>query len=182
MNQYPKTIDNGHGETLTFLGRVNRDGTEYLQVENFVTPGFGPPMHVHLLQNESLTVVKGTMAIQVMGEEPRFLKQGESATFEKGVIHRFWNAGDTPLKCTGEVWPAHNLEYFLSEIYRSTKENNGRPGPFDAAFLLSRYKTEFDMAEIPAFVKKVIFPLTLFIGKIRGQHLRYKDAPLPFLQ
>jgi hypothetical protein len=80
--------------------------------------------------------------------------------------------------CTGEIWPPHNIEYFLGEIFRSSKENGGgRPGAFDAAYLLSKYRTEFDMLGIPAFVRKVIFPIVLFIGKLRGQDRRFSDAP-----
>ncbi len=48
-------------------------------------------------------------------------------------------------------------------------ENGGRPGIYDAAYLLGRYKTEFRMLEIPTFVQKLIFPVILFLGSIRGK-------------
>jgi hypothetical protein len=52
MPDYPRTIDNGAGEQLTFLG-VRRDGRgEYGEARNIVSPGAGPPMHVHHLQDE----------------------------------------------------------------------------------------------------------------------------------
>jgi hypothetical protein len=35
------------------------------------------------------------------------------------------------------------------------------------------------MTEIPGFVKKVIFPITLFFGKLAGKHNKYVDAPEP---
>lgn len=176
---YPVTIDNGHGERLTFLGRELRDGVEYVQVENQVSPGAGPPMHVHHQQYESLHIVEGKMGIEVLGEQPYFVHKGESATFEPGIAHRFWNAGDTTLHCKGEIWPPHNIEYFLGEIYRSSRENGsgGRPGAFDSAYLLRRYHTEFDMLGIPGFVKKVIFPVILFFGKIQGKGKRFQNAP-----
>ncbi|WP_035360827.1 cupin domain-containing protein [Dyadobacter alkalitolerans] len=175
---YPVTIDNGHGEQLTFLGREIRDGVEYLQVENQVSPGAGPPMHVHHHQYESLYIKEGKMGVQILGQEPYFLGRGDQATFESGIAHRFWNAGETTLHCTGEIWPPHNIEYFLSEIYRSSRQNEkGIPATFDAAYLLWKYKTEFDMLGIPAFVKKVIFPIVLFIGKMRGLDKRFKGAP-----
>ena len=145
-----------------------------------VQPRSGPPMHVHLLQDESLTVVEGVLAGQVLGEKPRFYYPGETAFFARGVAHKFWNAGDTELKCTGFVSPVYNFEYFLTEIYRSTREGGkGRPETFDAAYLLNRYRTEFDMFEIPAFVKKVIFPLTILIGKLKGKHKKFANAPQP---
>ncbi|MGV3599997.1 MAG: cupin domain-containing protein [Dyadobacter fermentans] len=175
---YPVTIDNGHGERLTFLGRETRDGVEYIQVENQVSPGAGPPMHVHHQQHESLHVVEGKMGIEILGEQPYFLHNGESATFEAGSAHRFWNAGDSVLHCKGEIWPPHNIEYFLGEIYRSSREHsNGRPGAFDAAFLLSKYRTEFDMLDIPVFVKRLIFPVIVWFGKIQGKEKRFQNAP-----
>jgi hypothetical protein len=42
---YPHTIDNGGGERLTFLRRVQGPHGERLEVENTVAPGAGPPMH-----------------------------------------------------------------------------------------------------------------------------------------
>ncbi|MDB5227283.1 MAG: cupin protein [Bacteroidota bacterium] len=175
---YPHTIENGGGERLTFLRRVTDENGEYLEVENLVQPNSGPPMHVHFKQAESLTVVKGKIGIQLPGGRQEFFGEGQTLTFEAGEAHRFWNAGTEPLICTGWVRPAHNIEYFLTEIYKSTKENNGKgPSKFDGAYLMSRYRSEFDMPEIPSFVKRIIFPLTILVGKISGKHKKFRDAP-----
>jgi hypothetical protein len=42
-----------------------------------------------------------------------------------------------------------------------------------------RYSGEYDMPELPAFVKKVIFPLTVFMGKLLGKYRHFRDAPAP---
>ena len=182
MNSYPQVIESGTGEQLTFLRRYVKDDVEYLEAVNSVQPGSGPPMHVHHLQDESLTVIEGVMAGQLPGKEPKLYYPGETAFFARGVAHKFWNAGDTVLKCKGFVSPVYNMEYFLTEIYRSTREGGkGRPDPFDAAYLLNRYKSEFDMLDIPVFVKKVIFPITLFIGRLKGLHKKFKNAPPPII-
>lgn len=175
---YPHTIDNGGGEELTFITRVDDESGGMLEIENRVQPGSGPPMHVHFFQDESLTVVKGKIGAQLAGQPPTFHGPGETVTFLRGEIHKFWNAGEDVLICRGWAKPAYNLEYFLTEIYGSTKANGGkRPSTFDSAFLMSKYKTEFDMNEVPAFVKKVIFPITIFLGKLVGKHRKYADAP-----
>jgi quercetin dioxygenase-like cupin family protein len=177
---YPYTIDNGHGEKLTFVKIVNEGNKEYVEVENYINPGGGPPMHVHHRQTEALTVVQGRLATQIAGQETKFHEAGATATFLAGVPHKFWNAGTEPLICKGYVTPADNIVYFLSEIYRSARESKtGRPGTFDSAYLLSRYKTEFDIVEIPAFVRKVIFPISLFLGKLSGKHKKFAGAPEP---
>ncbi len=180
--QYPHTITNGGGELLTFTSRITTLTGDWLEGENLVQPNSGPPMHVHHLQDEHLTVVKGKMGVQVLGEAPKFFGPGEGATFKAGVPHKFWNAGTEPLQCRAWVKPAYNMEYFLTEIFKSTEANGGkRPGTFDAAYLLDRYQSEYDMLEIPSFVKKVVFPVVLFFGKLLGMHRKFEGAPEPIL-
>lgn len=177
---YPHTIDNGSGEEITFVKFIDNAGGGMLEIENRVQPGAGPPMHVHHLQDESLTVVQGRIGAQVSGQEPTFHGPGETVTFRRGVAHRFWNAGEEIMICRGWASPAYNLEYFLTQIYRSTKENGGtRPSAFDSAYLQSKYKTEFDLVEIPVLVKKIIFPITVMLGKLAGKHRKFDGAPEP---
>jgi quercetin dioxygenase-like cupin family protein len=175
---FPHTIESGGGEELTFVRLVENPSGGMLEVENKVQPGSGPPMHIHWLQDESLTVVQGRLGVRIAGQEPTFHGPGESVTFKKGVAHRFWNDGQEVLICKGWVTPANNLVYFLSEIYRSTKANGGhRPSLFDGAYLQTKYQSEFSMLEIPWFVTKVMFPVILLFGKLRGQHRKFEKAP-----
>lgn len=178
--QLPITISNIHGEELTFE-RISKDekGRDILVGTNKVSPKAGPPMHVHWLQDECLTVTQGKIGYQVLGQEPKYAGVGETVLFEAGVAHKFWNAGDTMLHCDAWVTPPNNIIYFLKEIYESTNRNNGRPGTFDAAYLLNRYRAEFKMYEIPGFVQKVIFPIALFFGRLTGKHKRFEKAPAP---
>jgi Mannose-6-phosphate isomerase len=175
----PHTIENITGEKLTFLRIVIKDGVEYLETEAEVQPNAGPPMHVHHKQDESMTVLSGKIGYQELKGENKYAGPGETVLFKAGVPHKFWNAGNEPLRLSGYVSPAYNMVYFLSQIYRSMNENGGRPGIFDTAFLLRRYKTEFRMIEIPTFVQKLIFPVILFHGSLRGKKKKFIDAPDP---
>jgi quercetin dioxygenase-like cupin family protein len=180
MGEYPHTIDNGGGEQLTFVGIGHDDRGEYLEVRNTVAPGHGPPMHVHHLQEEGLTVERGTMGYQVLGEEERRAGPGESATFAPGVAHRFWNAGEDELACSGFARPPDNVEYFLTEIYASMRRKGGkRPAAFDAAYLSRRYGNEFEMLAIPRPVQRFLFPLIVAVGRVLGWHRRFAGAPEP---
>lgn len=177
---YPHTIDNGCGETLTFNQVIQEPDGDRVLGEASVTPGSGPPMHVHWLQDECFTVVKGKLGYQVQGSPEQFAGEGESILFKKGVAHRFWNAGEDTMLCKAWVKPAHNFVYFLSSIYAAQQKTGTlRPAMIDAAFLLRRYKSEYDMLDIPVFVKKVIMPVTYFAGKLLGKYRHYKDAPEP---
>jgi mannose-6-phosphate isomerase-like protein (cupin superfamily) len=177
---YPHKIDNGFGEELTFVQFVENENGGMLEIENRVQPGAGPPMHLHHKQDESLTVIQGKIAAHVLGHEPTFHGPGETVTFKKGVPHRFWNAGDEILICHGWASPAYNMEYFLTEIFNSAKTNGGKPSPFDGAYLQTKYKSEFDLLEIPAFVKNFVFPVVVALGRVAGKYRKYEDGPTPF--
>jgi quercetin dioxygenase-like cupin family protein len=178
--EYPHTIDNGAGERITFLRRVPGLNGDRVEGENVCSPGAGPPMHVHHLQAESFTVQRGRMGYQRLGGPEQFAGPGETVTFQPGDPHRFWNPGPDDLVCTGVIDPADNIEYFLGEIFASAKRRGGSaPDPFDAAFLTSRYRSEFTMLAIPALVRRVGFPVIVAIGTLLGRYRKYADAPEP---
>jgi uncharacterized cupin superfamily protein len=176
---YPHTIDNGAGERITFLRRVPGRRGERLEVENVVGRGSGPPMHVHHFQDEALTVVEGRVGYQRVGEDAQFAGPGDSVVFAAGEAHKFWNAGEGELRCTGYIEPADNIEFFLGALYDSVKRNGGRPDPFDVAWLIRRYRTEFSMVDLPPMVLRVVFPLLTLLGRLLGKYARYTHAPPP---
>ena len=180
MPDYPHTIENGGGESLTFVARRSDDRGEYLEIRNVVAPGSGPPMHRHHLQEEGITVESGTMGYQSLEGEEKTAGPGESVTWGPGEAHRFWNAGEDDLVGTGFVRPPDNIEYFLGEIYASMERSGGeRPGMFDAAYLTRRYGSEFEMLAIPRPVQKLLFPVIAGVGKLLGKDKRFADAPEP---
>ena len=177
---YPHAIENGAGERLTFLRRVPGPAGDRIEAENVVKPGAGPPMHVHHYQEEALTVQQGRIGYQRLGEPAQFAGPGETVVFKPGEAHRFWNAGKDDLRCTGYIEPADNVEYFLTEIFASTKRSvRGRPNPFEAAFLTRRYRSEYAMVAIPAAVQRFVFPVLVAVGRLLGRYTRYADAPEP---
>ncbi len=180
MHTYPYTIENGSGEELVFLGVVPGEAAQRLEVQIRALPGAGPPMHVHHLQAEAMTVVSGKLGFQIDDGEPRYVGPGETMVFAPGVGHRWWNAGTTELQCTGWAEPAHNVEYFLTALFGSMKRGGRkRPGFFDAAFLLTRYRSEVRMLDIPAIVQTAVFPVLLAVGRLVGKYDRFQDAPEP---
>lgn len=54
-----------------------------------------------------------------------------------------------------------------------------RPDFFDAAFLLTRYRSEIRMLDIPAIVQTVAFPVLLAVGRLVGKYDRFRGAPEP---
>jgi quercetin dioxygenase-like cupin family protein len=178
--RYPHTIKNCIGETIIFKGIEKTENGDRAIAENFVTPGNGPIMHTHWLQDEVFTVVKGSLGYEIKGQPKQYAKEGETVVFKRGVAHRFWNAGEDILHCKGYVEPANTIVFFLSSIFDAqNKSGKAEPEKFDAAYLLTRYSSEYDLTELPGFVKKIILPVTYFFGKLLGKYPHFKDAPEP---
>ncbi|MDX2068571.1 MAG: cupin domain-containing protein [Haliscomenobacter sp.] len=177
----PHKIQNFSGEVIVFKERlIDQDGIEMMLIENEVAPGSGPPFHVHFLQDEYLKVLEGTMGYQSSGEPEKIAKPGEAALFKRGEVHRFWNAGDTPLRCEGWVKPANSLDFYLAAVYASMDKAGKHEGdPFDSAYLTTRYRTEYDIMVIPIFVKRVVMPIIVLIGKLLGKYKHFASAPAP---
>jgi len=178
--QLPHTIENAYGEKLVFQRLIQEPDGDRVEGENFVAPGGGPPMHVHWLQDEGLTVLRGRIGYQIKGQAEQFAGPGESIVFPRGVPHRFWNAGSETLNCQAWLKPANTIVFFLSSIYEAQRKS-GKPQPetFDTAYLLTRYAREYDMVDIPLFVRKVILPVTYVVGQLLGKYKHFADAPQP---
>src|SRR5262245_11109332 len=180
MNKtYPYTIDNGQGELLTFTRLSQGPSGPRVEAEGVARPGAGPPMHVHYLQEEAVRVISGRFGYQLLGGEPQFAGPGEVVVWPAGTPHKWWNAGSDELHTTGWCSPPDNIEFFLGAIFASTKEHGGRPGLFDAAFLVTRYRSEFGMLEMPAIVRRVVVPIVYVVGTVLGRYRKFKDAPAP---
>ena len=177
---YPHVIENCIGEKIVFKELIKEPDGDRLLGESFVTPGSGPIMHTHWLQDEGLTVLKGKIGYEVLGRPEQYAYEGETVIFKRGVPHRFWNAGPELLHCKAWVKPANTFAFFITSVFTAqNKSGTAQPEKFDAAYLLKRYAAEYDMAEIPKFVKKVIIPITYYTGKILGKYKHFKDAPEP---
>lgn len=176
----PLTITNGPNDVVSFL-RYYQDeqGREAVEVENKIPPKGGSPMHVHYFQDESLTVVSGRMGIKEPGKPERTITAGETVLWKAGHPHKFWNAGDDTLHCTGWFSPADSFVFLLSEIHKAVNAGGGKPSLFDIAFLMRRYKSEFYMLEVPAFVQATVFPFLVFLGSLSGRYRKYANAPEP---
>ena len=44
---------------------------------------------------------------------------------------------------------------------------------------MTRYRSEFEMTEIPMPVRRFVFPLVALIGRVFGRYGHFADAPAP---
>ena len=178
-SNYPLSIENSIGEKIVFIREEKTSNGDKVFFEGFCNPGCGPTFHTHLIQDEELTVVSGKMGYQYFGQAPQYLSAGESVLLKRGSTHKFWAEGE-PLHVKCWVSPANSFVYFMTALYEAqNKSGKGQPETFDGAYLTTRYGSEYDIPEIPTFVKKTIIPLTYFIGRVLGKYKKFKDAPEP---
>jgi mannose-6-phosphate isomerase-like protein (cupin superfamily) len=103
------------GECLAFkLPGADTAGAVAL-LEDTVQPGYGPPPHIHLHENEVFYVLSGEFTFTV-DDQTIAAPVGTVATVPRGVLHTFQNVGAEPGKLLAVVWPAVAFEAFVSEV------------------------------------------------------------------
>src|SRR5688572_13940077 len=178
--QFPHTIQNCVGEKIIFQQIEHTPDGDMVIGESFCQPGSGPIMHTHFKQDEGLTVISGIMGYQVAGEQPGYVYPGNTMVFKRGVSHRFWAEGKEPLHCRAWVAPANTIVFYLTAVFAAqNKSGTERPEKFDGAYLLTRYASEYEIAGMPGFVRKVIIPATYLLGRLLGKYKHFKNAPEP---
>ena len=172
-------IDNGGGEELTFLARRRDERSEHLEARNVVAPGSGPPMHVHHLQEESLTVVQGTMGYRSAGQPEQPPVPVRRSCSPRGTCTASGTpAGRTSSARAPSVRPTTSSTSWARSTPRAS-ERRQAPGFFDAAYLSQRYRSEFAILEVPAPVRRFVFPVIVAVGTLLGRYRRFAGAPEP---
>jgi quercetin dioxygenase-like cupin family protein len=95
-----------------------------------IMPGWGPPLHLHLAQEEWFYVIEGEVLIQA-GDHRVTLKPGDSILGPRNVPHAFVAVGSNPARMLITFTPAGQMEQF----FRDT----AAVGPQQVAAVFSRY-------------------------------------------
>lgn len=172
-----RTLVNRHtGERLE-MRRSSRAGVPCLELRGFLGPRQeGPPPHVHYLENEELTVVAGTLSVEVNGRQ-RQVEAGETARLPAGSAHRWWNAGEQSLTLEGAASPIADLDaYFTAAFEVLNSGPASRPPLFYMAHLAWRHRRTQAVLVAPRWAQAVIVPLVVFAGTLLG---RYRGTEWP---
>jgi quercetin dioxygenase-like cupin family protein len=102
----------GEGKTIALVGDVYRflvtgeetDG-KYALFEGIVSPGGGPPPHVHSREEEGFYVLEGEITF-LIGAERVVATAGMFANMPVGTLHAFKNESDRPARMLVSVAPA----------------------------------------------------------------------------
>jgi quercetin dioxygenase-like cupin family protein len=163
-------------DRIVYRKTARDTNSELMRVDLFVSPRGGNPLHVHPLQEEYFKAVSGTLGVQV-GDEHRWLKDGEEAVVPPGVPHRWWNdSDDEEAHVLAELRPALNSETFFETAYGlasdgKTDENGAYNLLQQAVTLTGINKGEIYLASPPVAVQKALLAALAPMGRLLG----YKD-------
>jgi quercetin dioxygenase-like cupin family protein len=92
------------------VGAAESGGTLSL-VEVWVSPGGGPPMHLHEREDETFHVLEGEITFW-RGGEMHVARAGETVFGPRGIPHRFQNCADAPARMLVAMTPGGFDGYF----------------------------------------------------------------------
>src|SRR5262245_8449256 len=171
------TIENRHtGERLA-MRRVKRGDEVWLELKGSLPPHRqGPPLHVHVAENEEGVVRSGTLSAVLSGR--RFTAgSGERVSFPRGLAHRWWNDGTETRMLEGHVQPIVDFDRLLQALFEVVNAGAaGRPPLFYMAHLLSRHRHTQTTLIMPQPIQAVLFRVIVAVGTVLGRY-RGEDWP-----
>jgi len=107
------------GQHLTFLQtRRDTDGA-LLQVEVRLEAGGLVPRHVHVRQDERVTVLDGTLVAGV-GRNEHTLHAGDTLDVPRRAVHVVRNGGDVEARFLLDVRPARRMQGAMQAVFAVT--------------------------------------------------------------
>ena len=105
------SVPNPVGGRLTFkIGSADTDGA-LTAFESIAAPGEGPPLHIHVNDDEIFYALEGSFRFKLDGEL-RDAPAGTLAFIPKGVEHTWQNVGDEPARLLIVTAPAGFERFF----------------------------------------------------------------------
>lgn len=100
------------GDVYLLLVTGEDTGGAYCLSEAIVSPGGGPPPHIHTREEEGFHVLEGSFTFQ-LGDRAVRLGPGETANVSRGTLHTF--RGDSPGPNRMLIW---NVPAGLDRFFR----------------------------------------------------------------
>jgi quercetin dioxygenase-like cupin family protein len=169
------------GERVTFLATSADTDGEAVVIETVVQPdGCVAAAHVHPAQSERFAVKSGKLGLKV-GREKRTLGAGEFVIVEPGTAHRFWNAGDEPVRFVCEIRPALQFESLLETMFALAADGKtnrkGMPNLLRLAVIANAHFDTVRLPFPPAWLQKAGLVLGAPVGRLLGFEPVYVAEP-----
>jgi quercetin dioxygenase-like cupin family protein len=113
------------GDRYTIKASGEDTGGTFALIEALVTPGNGPPPHIHNREDEAFCVLDGELQFHADGCSFT-ATSGSWVTLARGSLHYFKNISDKPARMLIVVTPS-GLENFFLEVGREAIEGEAKP-------------------------------------------------------
>jgi quercetin dioxygenase-like cupin family protein len=169
------------GERVTFLATSADTDGEAVVIETVVQPrGSVAAAHVHPSQSERFAVKSGTLGLKI-GRKKQTLGPGRFVTVEPGTGHRFWNAGEEPVRFVCEIRPALQFESLLETMFALAADGKtnrkGMPNLLRLAVIANAHFDTVRLPFPPAWVQKAGLVLGAPVGRLFGYEPTYMGEP-----
>jgi mannose-6-phosphate isomerase-like protein (cupin superfamily) len=176
-------VNDATGESLTFVRTSADTDGQLVELECIVAPGGQvAAAHVHPRQEERFDVREGVLGLKV-GRETRELIAGELAVVAPGTPHRFWNAGDGPLRFRCEVRPALAFESLIETMFALAADGKtnrkGLPNPVRMAAVARHHREVIRLAGVPAWLQDLGTALAMPLAAVCRYGGTYEPAGAP---
>jgi mannose-6-phosphate isomerase-like protein (cupin superfamily) len=130
------------GTKTVFTATADSTNGEYVEIEATYPPNSTPPpLHLHPSQDETFTVLAGSLQ-GVRGDEEFTVSVGDVLEIKRGVPHKMWATGDgavfrwrtAPAQRTGEMYCA---------TWEVARDNDWQPSPLQLFEVIQGFGDEF---------------------------------------
>jgi quercetin dioxygenase-like cupin family protein len=167
------------GERVVVLTDAREHPEQVLVSHLFIRPGGRvAAAHVHPTVDERFLVLGGEVGF-LIGGRTRTLGAGQGASVAAGVVHDWWQVGETVAEVLVEVIPGVRFSEMVGSMFglaRDGKVNaKGLPDPLQLAVMGHEYGDVIRFTKPPAIVQKLTIPPLAALGRRRGRKPMYPE-------
>jgi quercetin dioxygenase-like cupin family protein len=166
------------GERLVVRTGSEDSNGEHLVVDLYIRPG-GRVVgaHRHPGIEEKFTIISGKVGFRV-GDTVSIGEPGQQVVVAPGVVHDWWNAGDTEAHVLGEVSPADRFEKMIQNFFSLANDGKtdaqGMPNLLQLAATAREFDDVVQLASPPRVVQTLMFGPLAFVARLRGYQGSYE--------
>jgi quercetin dioxygenase-like cupin family protein len=166
------------GEQIVIVRSAADTGGQVLDWTLRLAPGGRvPSSHAHPEQQETFTVLAGTMRFRV-GWRRLVAGPGERVSVPPGAVHHFANAGRVTARVAIESRPALHMQELLETAAALAQDQHraGRtlPRPLDLALFMTEFEHEVAAPYLPRALVRLVMRRLARIARTRGLDAGYQ--------
>ena len=167
------------GERVVVLTDARQHPEQVLVSHLVIRPGGRvAAAHVHPTVDERFFVLSGEVGF-LLDDRKRTLRAGEGASVRAGVVHDWWQVGDTEAQVIVEVIPGVRFAEMVGSMFGLARDgkvsSKGLPDPLQLAVMGHEYGDVIRFTKPPAIVQKLTIPPLAALGRRRGRRPMYPE-------